>query len=70
MKNMMKRWCEYQKRSNVALRTFSLAKNTMTAREMVMIQPVIPGPVVKFAAKKDRMRWPVVVADVLAMASL
>ena len=70
MNSTMKRWCEYQNRSYLALRTFSLENNTMTPRQAVMIQPVIPGPVVKLMLRKARMRRRVVVADTSAMANL
>ena len=66
----IKRWCEYQNRSKLALRTFSLENNTMTPRQVVMIQPVIPGPVVKLRLRKTRNRRRVVVADTSAMANL
>ena len=69
MKNRMKRWCEYQNRSKWSLRTFSLEKNTIAARQAVMTQPVIPGPVVKLRLRKTRTRWPAV-AEASAMANL
>ena len=53
MKKMMKRWCEYQKRSKLALRLFSIANQTIATRQASIIQPVIPGPVVKFINKKS-----------------
>jgi len=45
MKKMMNRWCEYQKRSKLALRLFSIAYQTMAHKQATIIQPVIPGPV-------------------------
>ena len=36
MNNTMKRWCEYQNRSKLALRTFALENNTMTPRQVVI----------------------------------
>ena len=52
MKKTMNKWCEYQKRSKLALRLFSIANQTMSPRESHMIHPVIPGPVVKLVNKK------------------
>lgn len=66
MKKTMKRWWEYQNFSNVALRTFSRAYQTMIASAAVMIQPVTPGPVVKLAAKKAATRAPVVSPAIIA----
>jgi hypothetical protein len=51
MKKMMKRWWEYQNRSKLARRLFSIAKKTMMAKQVVIIHPVAPGPVVKLSAK-------------------
>lgn len=70
MNNTMKRWWEYQNRSKLDLRTLSLEKNTMAPRDAVMIQPVIPGPVVKLRLRKARKRRRVVVADTSAKANL
>jgi hypothetical protein len=67
---MMNRWCEYQKRSKCARRRFSMAKNTIIPREAVMIQPVIPGPVAKFADRNAIAIWPTVFASGSAFASL
>ena len=64
----MKKWCEYQNRSKWILRILSLEKNTMAARQAVMIQPVIPGPVVKLRLKKIRRR--AVVEEAFNMANL
>lgn len=52
-KKTMNKWCEYQKRSKLALRRFSIANHTMAHRQKTMIQPVIPGPVEKFINKKS-----------------
>lgn len=53
MKKMMNRWCEYQKRSKLALRLFSIAYQTMAHKQATIIQPVIPGPVAKFINMKS-----------------
>ena len=53
MKKTMNRWCEYQKRSKLALRLFSIAYQTMATKQTSIIQPVTPGPVVKFINKKS-----------------
>lgn len=53
MKKMMNKWCEYQKRSKLALRLFSIAYQTMAHKQATIIQPVTPGPVVKFINKKS-----------------
>jgi len=52
MKKTMNKWCEYQKRSKLALRLFSIANQTIIPRESHMIHPVIPGPVVKLVNRK------------------
>ena len=53
MKKMMNRWCEYQNRSKLALRLFSMANQTIDPKQRTIIQPVTPGPVVKFINKKS-----------------
>lgn len=56
MKKMRNKWCEYQKRSKLALRLFSIANQTMIPKLSHMIHPVIPGPVVKLVIKKNMTR--------------
>lgn len=53
MKKTMNKWCEYQKRSKLALRLFSIANQTMAPKQATIIQPVTPGPVMKFIIKKS-----------------
>ena len=68
-KKTMNRWWEYQNRSKWARRRFSMAKKTIVPNAAVMIQPVIPGPVVKLAARKAKNLCPVVLASGSAAAS-
>lgn len=68
-KKTRNKWCEYQKRSKLARRGFSLAYQAMTTSAAVMIQPVTPGPVVKFAMRKTTKRSPGVVASGSTKAS-
>ena len=63
MKKTMKRWWVYQNHSKCARRRFSMANQTMMPRAAVIIHPVTPGPVAKFAARKATIRWPVVFAS-------
>jgi len=51
---MIKRWCEYQKRSKCLRLLFSMANQTMTASAMVMIHPVTPC--VTFNCKMQRVQ--------------
>jgi hypothetical protein len=67
MKKGMKRWCEYQNLSKLALLRFSRAKKTMRAKQRVMSQPVRKGPVVKLTWRKATKKCGIVLASTTAL---
>src|SRR5882757_704889 len=50
----------------VAAHRFPMAKNAITPKQMVIIQLVIPGPVVKLRTKNASTRWLVELVDSIA----